>query len=123
MNVVIAPRARIDMASILTWTQENFGATARRWYALLIKAAIQTLAANPEAPGSEARPEIAKNCRTYHLFHCRKQAGARRDRIRNPRHFLLYRITAARTVEIARVLHDSMELEQHLPSEYRDAAD
>jgi len=121
MKVIVAPAARSDIASILAWTHENFGAPTRKRYAKLIKTAIQMLAANPETEGSEARPEIANNCRTYHLFHCRKKAVARGDRIRHPRHFLLYRITAARTVEIGRVLHDSMELERHLPREYRDA--
>jgi toxin ParE1/3/4 len=123
MKVIIAPRARSDIAGILLWTHENFGAPTRRRYTKLIRTAIQMLAANPETEGSQARPEIAKICRGYHLFHCRKKAGARGDRIRHPRYFLLYRITAARTVEIGRVLPDSMELEQHQPSEYRDAGD
>jgi plasmid stabilization system protein ParE len=32
---------------------------------------------------------------------------------------LLYRVVEANTVEIGRVLHDSMELTANLPAEYR----
>ena len=74
---------------------------------------------NPELSGSTSRPEIADNCRTYHLYFSRKSAGRSRDRIRQPRHFLLYRVAKANILEIGRVLHESMELEEHLPDEYR----
>lgn len=92
-------------------------------YAKLIKTAIEEIAADSEAAGSESRPEIAENCRTYHLFHCRKKAGARENRINKPRHLLLYRVGKAGALEISRVLHDSMELDQHIPKEYRDPAE
>jgi toxin ParE1/3/4 len=123
MNVIIAPKARSDIASILEWTHEDFGPQTMNRYAKLIKTAIEEIAADPECAGSEPRPEIAKNCRTYHLVHGRKRAAARGDRIRKPRHLLLYRVTAAGKLEIGRVLHDSMELDRHLPEEYRNPAD
>ncbi len=118
MDVIIAPKVRSDIASILAWTQENFGPQTRQRYGKLIETAIAAIAADPDIPGSLQRPEIAKDCRTYHLFHARKKVGGRGTRIRNPRHFLLYRVTQAGVVEIGRVLHDSMDLEQHLPEEY-----
>ena len=46
-------------------------------------------------------------------------AGRSGGRIRHPRHFLLYRVTESNLVEIGRVLHDSIELQAHLPEEYR----
>jgi toxin ParE1/3/4 len=48
----------------------------------------------------------------------RNTAARGADSIRQPRHFLLYRV-AGNVVEIGRVLHDSMELDLHLPEEYR----
>jgi len=119
MEVIIAPRARSDIASILAWTEENFGPQTLKRYAKMIAAAIEQVAANPELAGSSKRPEIAKHCRTYHLSFSRKSTGRVGDRIRHPRHFLLYRVTEANVVEIGRVLHDSMELRAHLPEEYR----
>jgi toxin ParE1/3/4 len=117
MDVIIAPKARNDIASILTWTQENFGPQTLKRYTRLIQTAIEEVAEDPERWGSTPRPEIAENIRTYHLVHSRKKAGTRGNRIRQPRHFLLYRESEPSTVEIIRVLHDSMETEQHLPEE------
>ena len=121
MPVTIAPKARGDIASILAWTEENFGPQTLRRYAALIATALEQVGANPELVGSEPRPEIADNCRTYHLFFSRKLAGRAAGRIRRPRHFLLYRVTEPGLVEISRALHDSMELKAHLPEEYRDS--
>jgi toxin ParE1/3/4 len=119
MDLVIAPKARRDIANILAWTEETFGPETLRRYARLIAAAIEQVAENPESSGSCQRPEIADNCRTYHLFFSRKSAGQAGDRIRRPRHFLLYRVSESDMVEIGRVLHDSMDLREHLPEEYR----
>lgn len=119
MELIIAPKARGDIENILIWTEENFGPQTLRRYAKLIATAIEQVAANPELSGSCQRPEIADRCRTYHLWFSRKSAGRAGDRVRRPRHFLLYRVTPSSTVEISRVLHDSMELRAHLPEEYR----
>ena len=121
MEVVIAPKARDDIASILAWTEKNFGTQALSRYAKLIAKAIEQVAENPELVGSHQRPEIAKNCRTNHLYLCRKAAGRARDRVRHPCHFLLYRALEANIVEIGRVRHDSMDLLEHLPEDFRES--
>jgi plasmid stabilization system protein ParE len=56
MEVTVAPKARGDIASILAWTEENFGPLTR--YAKLIATAIEQIAENPERVGSSQRPEI-----------------------------------------------------------------
>ena len=119
MELIIAPKARSDIATILSWTEENFGPQTLKRYAKLIATAIEQIAENPERAGSSQRPEIAEHCRTYHLFFSRKSAGRAGDRIRQPRHFLLYRVTESNIVEIGRVLHDSLDLQANLPKEYR----
>ena len=119
MEVIVAPKARGDIASILAWTEENFGPQTLKRYAKLIATAIEQIAENPELAGSSQRPEIAAHCRTYHLYFSRKSAGLAGDRIRQPRHFLLYRVTESNALEIGRVLHDSMDLQASLPEEYR----
>jgi len=121
MEVVVAPKARSDIAGILAWTEENFGPQTLKRYAKLIATAIEQIAENPHRAGSSQRPEIAEHCRTYHLHFSRKAAGQARDRIRRPRHFLLYRVAESNVVEIGRVLHDSMDLQANLPEEYRSS--
>ena len=68
--------------------------------------------------GSTARPEIANAVRTYHLLHSRNRVTSRTERVNRPRHFLLYRIRPDGTVEIGRVLHDSMDVVRHVPDDF-----
>jgi toxin ParE1/3/4 len=123
MEVIISPRARSDIASILAWTEENFGPRTLRRYAKLIATAIEQIAEDPERAGSSPRPEIGEHCRTYHLYFSRTTAGRAGDRIRQPRHLLLYRVTESNTLEIGRVLHESMDFLAHLPDGYRRSLD
>jgi toxin ParE1/3/4 len=123
MEGIIAPKARSDIASILAWTEENFGPQTLNRYAKLIATAIEQVAENPERVGSSQRPEIAEHRRTYHLYFSRTAAGRAGDRIRQPRHLLLYRVTESISLEIGRVLHDSMDFQANLPDEYRRSPD
>lgn len=123
MEPFIAPKACADIASILAWTEENFRPVTLQRYARPFATAIEDVAADSERPGSTRVPEIAPGWRTYHLYCCRKNAGRPGNRVRRPQHFLLYRVTEANVVEIGRVLHDSMDLQSHLPEEYRDSSD
>jgi toxin ParE1/3/4 len=119
MEVIIAPQARRDIVSILAWTEENFGPQTLKRYAKLIATAIEQIAEDPDLAGSMQGPEIAQNCRTYHLFFSRKSASQAGNRVRHPRHFIVYRVTESDIVEIARVLHDSMDIQSNLPDELR----
>ncbi|WP_210405724.1 type II toxin-antitoxin system RelE/ParE family toxin [Paludisphaera borealis] len=89
-----------------------------RYEALLIQA-ILDVAENPERHGSHSRPEIAPPARTYHLRNSRDRVKRSSDRVRQPRHFLLYRAVGDGWIEIARVLHDAMDLSRQLPGEYK----
>src|SRR5947208_3510895 len=53
----------------------------------------------------EQRDAIMRGLRTLHV--------ARRGR--RGRHLLLYRVAEAQIIEIARILHDQMDSERHLP--------
>ena len=111
--------AERDIVSILTWTHEHFGEQARlRYEALLVQAMID-IAGNPRCPGSEARDEIAGLARTYHIWHSRNRVDKVPGRVHRPRHFLIYRVNDRQQIEIGRVLHESVDLPNHLPTEYR----
>jgi toxin ParE1/3/4 len=117
MEYTVAPEALSDISKILAWSEENFGPQTAHRYRKLVMTAIEDVAADPESAGSMQRPETAEGWRTYHLYCSRKNVGRPAERIRRPRHFLLYRVTEANVVEIGRVLHDLMELKDHLPDE------
>jgi toxin ParE1/3/4 len=111
--------AERDIEILLEWSQERFGEKARIHYEALLARAITDVAADPERAGSRERPELAPGARTYHLRHSRDTVPKRVGRVKRPRHFLLYRVVQDGQIEIGRVLHDGMDLDRHLPEEYR----
>jgi toxin ParE1/3/4 len=115
----LSPFAERDIEANLAWSQEQFGEKARIRYEALLVRAMMDVAVDPERPGSHARPEIATGPRTYHLRYSRDRVKRSVGRVQRLRHFLLYRALKDRGVEIGRVLHDGMDLERHLPDEYR----
>ena len=117
-QVRISSVARRDIAAILEWSRTEFGESAARRYSTLIVQALQDISADPDRPGSVARPEImVQGARTYHLEFSRTRVQG--ERVKTPRHFLLYRRLNERVIEVGRVLHDARDLTRNLPKPYR----
>jgi toxin ParE1/3/4 len=112
-RVRLGAAAELDFANILKWTTENFGTRQSRVYRDTIVQAIGELAAGPDVAGFKARDEIMTGLRTLHV--------ARHGR--RGRHFLMYRVRARSTIEIIRILHDSMDFRRHVPSSTDETAE
>jgi toxin ParE1/3/4 len=97
-----------DISEVLAFTLHQFGDKQRAVYQQIIRDALEELATDPENPRSKRRPEIHPDTWTMHVGRRGKRA----------RHLLLYRIKNDRFVDIARLLHDSMEIERHLPPDF-----
>ena len=110
--------AREDIADILAWTDQNFGESARLRYEALLVQAILDIAQDPERAGTWKRPKLSRSARSYHLSFSRKNVAKSLGHVKQPRHFLIFRLTRDKVVQIARVLHDSMELAKHLPDDF-----
>ena len=108
----VAATARADMTDVLRNSKAKFGPAARRRYLALIRAAFESIAAQPKRVGSYSRDELAPGLRSFHLRHARGQS--RHDRVNRPRHIVFYRTGADGRIEIVRLLHEAMELGQHL---------
>jgi toxin ParE1/3/4 len=109
--------AQRDAADILAWSSRNFGAAAALRYEALLAQALKDIRNDPFRLGTKERPELkVKGVRTYHLFFSRDHVPG--ERVKEPRHFLLYRIGKDGAIEIGRILHNSRDLERHLPAEY-----
>ena len=104
-RVRLGAAAELDFANVLKWTTENFGARQSRIYRDTLVQAIGEVAKGPDVAGSKARDEIMPGLRTLHV--------ARHGR--RGRHLLMYRIRASKRIEIVRILHDSMDLQRHIP--------
>ena len=113
----IAAAAQADIFDVISYTEQTFGDLVSRRYEALLKQAILDVAAEPHRQGSIARPELYAGAYTYHLRHSRYRAQSQAGLIRNPRHFLVYRLVHPDLIEILRLLHDAMELQRHFPGD------
>jgi toxin ParE1/3/4 len=118
LGVRIAGPARRDAAAILARSRKEFGEAAADRYAALIAQALRDIGDDPECPGSIERHNIAaKGTRTSHLWFSRSRVSV--PSVATPRHFLLYRCLDDGVIEVGRILHDSRDLQRHLPEGYR----
>ena len=104
-RVRLSAAAELDLANIIKWTTENFGARQSRIYRNTIVQAIGELADGPDVAGSKARDEIIPSFRTLHVARHGRRGS----------HFLMYRRASNSTIEIVRILHDRMDLQRHVP--------
>ena len=115
---VLSPAASQDVRDALRWSLRKFGAAAAARYGVLLKQAVRNVGGDPEQPGSMQRPEImVEGARAYHISLSRARVSG--IRVKDPRHFLLYRRREDGVIEVARVLHDGRDLARHLPEGYR----
>ncbi len=105
-RVRLAEQAELDLLSITLWTVENFGAQQAEIYAQTLSLAIEALHDGPEVLGATARDDLGLGVRTLH--------AARQGR--NGRHFVVFRTAPEQTIEVLRLLNDSMDLARHLSS-------
>ncbi|EJB8386711.1 type II toxin-antitoxin system RelE/ParE family toxin [Pseudomonas aeruginosa] len=108
----ISHDAQADIVDILRFTHNRFGDAARQRYQALIGAALETVATDPQQ-GSISREELGAGLRSIHLVYCRSMPNV--GKVVRPRHFVFYRMATDQVLEVVRVLHDSMDLDQHLP--------
>jgi toxin ParE1/3/4 len=104
-RVRLGEQAERDFMSILQWTAENFGERQAGAYQNVLTQSMRELVDGPEIAGARLRNDIVRGIYTLHV--------ARHGR--RGRHLLLYRVIGDQTIEIARILHDSMDLRRHLP--------
>ena len=104
--------AQDDITQILAWTQEAFGDVGRTRYENLITTALIDLRNDPDRVGVRQRDDIGAGICTYHLASSRKRVTTAKQ-VAKPRHFVLFRVSR-NVIEVARLLHDGMDLSQHL---------
>ena len=107
--VRLSAAAEADYRQILRWTAENFGLPQARVYADTLSSALKVPSAGPAMLGVKERGEIGTNIWTLHVARNGRQG----------RHFVMFRVAGFQgqnVIEVLHLLHDSMDLERHLPS-------
>ncbi len=84
------------------------GIDAARRYQRLIRVMIAAIDANPLLPGSRAVSRLA-GVRAYHARLARTKIEPA-ERVRAPRHILVYRVVDEGLVEVLALIHDRMAL-------------
>jgi toxin ParE1/3/4 len=106
-GVRLSAPAEHHYTAILQWTAEQFGRRPAAVYRDTLIGALSALADDPFTPDSHPRDDVHTGLRSIHV--------ARRGR--RGRHVILYRLTGQRTIDIPRILHDSMDLGRHIPDD------
>lgn len=119
-RLIVARVASEDIDSILSLSVERFGPLARMRYEALLSTALESLCTDPERHGSIPRDEIAESVRSFHLRFSREAARTHAGVVHRPRHVIVYRLSGDEDIEVLRVLHDRMEIQQHLPRQMED---
>lgn len=102
----LAAAAQSDYDNILLWTLERFGERQMRVYSDVIDDALAALKDGPSRIGVKTRDNIAPGFFTLHVARNRHKG----------RHFILFRVEQQQSViDVLRILHDSMDIERHLP--------
>ena len=94
-----------DFLAILDWTAEQFGWRQASVHRQTLITALSALSDDPLVPDSHPRDDIQPGLRSLHVA----RRGGR------ARHLILYRISDQRTVDILRILHESMDIGRHVP--------
>jgi len=100
--------AEDDFQQIIHWPAANFGRRQAGTYARTLAMPVEGLRGGPKVAGARPREEIGPGIHTLHV--------ARRGR--RGRHFVVFRTSRAEHfIDVLRLLHDGMDLQQHLPPE------
>ncbi len=102
-TVRLASRAEQDFFEILQWSAATFGQQQAAIYAETLSMAIAVLAEGPEVLGVKRRDEIDNGIMILHVA----RAG------RKGRHFVVFRVGGEGTIDVLRLLHESMDLVRH----------
>jgi toxin ParE1/3/4 len=89
--------AEADLTAIFCYTLDTWGEEQVWIYLQILESARDQIAADPFCFGSKDREDLAAGCRIF----------------RAAKHHIIYRVVRGR-VEIARVLHESMDFERRV---------
>ena len=110
-RLILAPKARRDLATILRESERRFGLLQQERYATLIQSAMERVAADPGGIGSKSREDILSGLRSFHIGFAARRHGA-------ASHALYYEERTSPDgrpmVVILRILHDHMDPELHV---------
>jgi toxin ParE1/3/4 len=108
-NYRLSASAEEDIVSLTAYTLDYFGEEALDRYLGLIELALRELCRDPSRLGVR---EFENEVRKIPLRHFRNDAATEHGIVKNPRHVVYFEVAKDGSLEILRVLHDSMDEER-----------
>jgi toxin ParE1/3/4 len=105
-KIRLGRQAELDYVEILSWTTKHFSKVQAQTYSETITQAIQALTDGPEILDSKRRDEIELGIRTLHVARLERKG----------RHIVVFRVDGVQTIDVLRLLHETMDLPRHLPN-------
>lgn len=109
-QIRLTAHAELDLVDIAKWTTEHFGTRQAKIYSETIARAVVALTDGPDAVGVKPREDLAPGIKTLHAARLGRKS----------RHFVVFRVRPGKTIEILRVLHDSMDFARHVTASNED---
>ncbi len=104
-EVVLSQQAERDFQRILHWTGEQFGKAQVEIYRETLISALVALEFGPGVWGARQSRDLGPGISLLSVAR-----GGRKGR-----HFVVFRALNPGSLEVLRILHDSMDLPRHLP--------
>jgi toxin ParE1/3/4 len=106
-RVRLSQSAEADFSQIVAWTATHFGDVQAQKYAEVLTLAITALHEGPDVIGAKTRDDIGHELKSLHVARMGRKGS----------HFVVFRAATKNTIDVLRVLHESMDLARHLPPE------
>ena len=106
-RVRLSQAAQADFSAIVAWTAAHFGDVQAQKYADILTLAIAALHEGPDVIGAKTRHEIDHGLMSLHVARMGRKGS----------HFVVFRVATENTIDVLRVLHESMDLMRHLQPE------
>lgn len=106
-RVRLSRAAEADFSAIVAWTATHFGDLQAQKYAEVLTQTIAPMYEGPDVVGTKTRDDITHGLKSLHVARMGRKGS----------HFVVFRAATANTIDVLRVMHESMDLARHLPPE------
>ena len=106
-RVRLSQAAEDDFLAIVAWTATHFGNVQAQKYAEVLTLSITALHKGPDVIGAKTLDNIGQGLKSLHVARMGRKGS----------HFVVFRAATENIIDVLRMLHESMDLARHLPSE------
>lgn len=108
--------AHDDIKDIGEYTQDRYGAKQAQSYQAVLERALSAIREDPFRPGSRDRSHDA-NQPGLRSYHTALSNDPSETNVKSPRHLILYSEPKDDVITIARIIHETRDVERHLSPE------